>query len=151
MFFRRAKLLNQIYPIIKEHVSNAGITENSSFTKKINKELQDSGDNTKFLMSEILYDLIVEGTWANRNVIWKQRKYDAEHGALFSIADYLRNVSLSPRGMQGIKDEQPDMYEAMQKLWSNIVVKEITDSNNLGKYDDLILEFIPLKLFDRND
>jgi len=146
MFFRRAKLLSQIYPIIKEHISNAGIEEYNSLTNKINKELQDSGDNTKFGMSEFLYDLIVEGTWANRNVIWKQRKYDAAQGAIFSIAEYVRNISLTPGGMQAIKDDSADMHDALHKLWTNIVVKEI--NNNLVKYADLKIEFMDLNPFD---
>jgi len=146
MFFRRAKLLNQIYPIIKEHVSNAGLAEHNSFTKKINKTLQDSGDNTKFTMSEILSDLIIEATWANRNIIWKKRKYNAEQGAIFSIAEYVRNLSFGPGGMQKIKAENPDMYDALRKLWTNIVIKEITDPNNLDKYADLKAEFLEINI-----
>ena len=48
--------------------------------------------------------------------------------------------------MQTIKDESPDMYDVLHKLWINIIVKEI--NNNLAKYADLKIEFMYLNPFD---
>lgn len=118
MFFNRAKYLNSIYPIIHDLIEEAGIEKMNSFMLEVKKELVENKQPlpSPFSFRLLVFEVISEVVWAEKNYLWKESGLDAEQAAIFSVSLFISQKA-DTGSFEEIKKEQPEMYEALERLW----------------------------------
>ena len=148
--FGKSKYLKEVYPRIDFLIEKAGVPKTTPTFEEIRKEVKLNAPdewNENLDWHSVIAEQIYEVAWAQRNHMFKIKKYSPQQAAVFCISHYISY--LAEKGtIKETKKSQPDMYESLKLLWQ--CIGELMHEMHEGEYDDAIIAPRDGNPFDKN-